>query len=147
MNDILDKKKYPEFWSACRTTSYGLLGGTALGVFGGTCQAIINSKSIPRYALSTGTNIGMLSCCFFGVQEMLAIARKKRDVWNSVGAGATSGFVSFAAYGGPKFGILGTILMSAIGFGGHYVGEKIVFAKDEFVRARRLHLKRTNRSQ
>ena len=39
---ILDKKKYPEFWSLCRTTTYGLLGGTALGVFGGTCQAVIN---------------------------------------------------------------------------------------------------------
>ena len=143
MDCILDKKKYPEFWSLCRTTTYGLLGGTALGVFGGTCQAVINSKSIPKYAMSTGANMGMLSCCFFGVQEILAYARNKRDVWNSVGAGATSGFISFAAYGGPRFGVFGTIIMSTVGFGGHYVGEKIIFAKDEFVKARRKHLKRS----
>ena len=112
MDSILDKKKYPEFWSLCRTTTYGLLGGTALGVFGGTCQAVINSKSIPKYAMSTGANMGMLSCCFFGVQEILAYARNKRDVWNSVGAGATSGFISFAAYGGPRFGVFGLLEVS-----------------------------------
>ena len=100
-------------------------------------------KSIPKYAMSTGANMGMLSCCFFGVQEILAYARNKRDVWNSVGAGATSGFISFAAYGGPRFGVFGTIIMSTVGFGGHYVGEKIIFAKDEFVKARRKHLKRS----
>ena len=140
MADFLDKKKYPEFWGACRTTAYGMLGGTAFGMFGGTCQAVVNSKSIAKYAISTGVNVGMLSCCFFGVQEIIALARNKRDVWNSVGAGATSGFISFAAYGGPKFGILGTVMLSTVGFGGHYVGTKILFAKEEFVKARRKHL-------
>ena len=81
MDSILDKKKYPEFWSLCRTTTYGLLGGTALGVFGGTCQAVINSKSIPKYAMSTGANMGMLSCCFFGVTLPSSSRRYVNDVW------------------------------------------------------------------
>ena len=50
------------------------------------------------------------------MQEILAYARNKQDVWNSVGAGATSGFISFAAYGGPRFGVFGTIIMSTVGF-------------------------------
>ena len=73
---------------------------------------------------------------------MLAYTRNKRDVWNNVGAGASSGFISFAAYGGPRFGILGTILLSSVAYCGHYVGEKVDFAKEEFVRARRLHLRK-----
>ena len=142
MPSILDKNEYPEFWRSCRTTAFGTIGGSAFGTLIGTCQAVVNSKSIPKYAITTGVNFGMLSCCFFGLREILAYARSKRDVWNNVAAGASSGFISFAAYGGPRFGILGTVILSSVAYCGHYVGEKVDFAKEEFIRARRLHLRK-----
>ena len=142
MSPILDKNNYPEFWRACRTTAFGTIGGSAFGALVGTCQAVVNSKSIPKYAVTTGVNFGMLSCCFFGLREMLAYTRNKRDVWNNVGSGASCGFISFAAFGGPRFGILGTLLLSSVAYCGHYVGEKVDFAKEEFVNARRLHLRK-----
>ena len=129
----------------CRNVALGVIGGSLLGVVGGASAAIVQNHPVSFYAVRVGTNFGMLSCCFFGLNETLCFLRQKRDVWNPTFSGAASCFVCFSAYGGPRFGVLGLILMSGVGYGGHHVGGTLGEMKDEFVRARRAHLRKAHK--
>ena len=126
----------------CKNVALGVIGGSTLGIVGGASAAIVQNHPVSFYAARVGTNFGMLSCCFFGLGETLAFLRQKRDVWNPTIAGATSGFVCFSAYGGPRFGVLGSFLMCGVGYGGHHLGEVLFDMKDEFVEKRRMHLRK-----
>ena len=112
------------------------------------CNLYIYARISSKNNYSKYSNFGSISLDF-QIENCKKYANKHKievlesNIYTDIGAGATSGFISFAAYGGPRFGVFGTIIMSTVGFGGHYVGEKIIFAKDEFVKARRKHLKRS----
>ena len=123
----------------CRNTAAGVLVGGTLGAVGGASAAIVNGHSVPFYALKVGTNVGMLSCCFFGLNETFCFVRQRRDVWNPTCAGAISGFVCLAAYGGPRFGLLGSLIMSGAGYGGHHLSTAIDDAKETLIQVRKDH--------